>query len=392
MVGIRVVDPVPEDVVKVARQLGRLHKRLDRPPDISIRFVERIETDVVTCVGIGDTGFDGEEFYLLQGSGATRAKVLFPFDAVGSEIEIVCERHVPAVPHLLTCINMVALAKGVLPLHASAFEQDGRGVLVMGWSKGGTTESLLAAMDRGARYVGDEWVYLTPDGEMMGLPEPVRLWAWHLEQQPRVIRQRRRSDQARLAGWRALASAAAAVPSRGPVTGLARRAEPLLQRQAFLQMLPDELFGHERVKLRGRLDAAVLLLSHDSEDIIVERAAPREISGRMASSLAHERAHFLDHYQQFRFAFPSRRSDVVETATARERVLLEALFDGRTAGKVTHPYPCHLGVLGDHVEMAVERLAAQEPVREAGVGSRSPTTNRGRDCLAGPTRLTAGRT
>jgi len=47
------------------------------------------------------------------------------------------------VPHLLAVINLTALAKGVLPLHASAFTYRGLGVLATGWAKGGKTETLL---------------------------------------------------------------------------------------------------------------------------------------------------------------------------------------------------------------------------------------------------------
>jgi hypothetical protein len=282
---------------------------------------------------------------------------MLPFDAVGASLAIVCERSMPVVPHLLPCINMTALAKGVLPLHSSAFTEDGRGVLVMGWAKGGKTETLLARMDRGASYVGDEWIYLTPDGRMLGLPEPIRLWAWHLAQQPRVLSQRSPGERTRLGTWRRLASAAAAAgKQRHPGAGLARRAYPVLQRQAFLQVPPEELFGRDRMTLEGRLDAAVLVVSHESAEITVDRTGPDEIAARMAASLVYEREQFLAHYQQFRFAFPSRASATIETAAPTEGSLLEALFEGRPAAKVAHPYPCDIAALGEAVIAAVRGI------------------------------------
>ena len=37
----------------------------------------------------------------------------------------------------------------------------------------------------GARYVGDEWVYVAADGSRVsGIPEPVRVWDWHLHDLP----------------------------------------------------------------------------------------------------------------------------------------------------------------------------------------------------------------
>jgi hypothetical protein len=66
----------------------------------------------------------------------------------------------------------------------------------------------------------------------------------------------------------------------------------------------------------------------------------------------------MAHYRQFRFAFPSRSSDTVERAADTERGLLRALFDGRPAAAVAHPYPCDITELGAAVATAVEGLSA----------------------------------
>src|SRR5918997_82180 len=68
-------------------------------------------------------------------------------------------------------VNLTALAKGALPLHAAAFTYRGTGVVVTGWAKGGKTETLLGFMAAGAEYVGDEWVYLDANGRHVhGIP------------------------------------------------------------------------------------------------------------------------------------------------------------------------------------------------------------------------------
>jgi hypothetical protein len=84
----------------------------------------------------------------------------------------------------------------------------------------------------------------------------------------------------------------------------------------------------------------------------------------MAASLAEERAAFLAHYRQFRFAFPDRPSEVVEGAAQRERTLLSTHFDGRPVAKVSHPYPCDLTDLGEAVLDAVQaQLRPQVPAQ-----------------------------
>ena len=134
----------------------------------------------LTFVGLGDAGFNRDGFFVLQEPSGTSGRTRIPFDDFLGHPgrtcpEIVCERTVSAVPHLLAMVNLVALGRDVLPLHASAFTLEGLNVLVTGLGEGrARPRPCWPAMARGASYVGDEWVYLTPTREMLGLPEPMR--------------------------------------------------------------------------------------------------------------------------------------------------------------------------------------------------------------------------
>jgi hypothetical protein len=365
IVRVRLVDATAADLATVTRQLGPLRCEVGGEPDITVRFVDTATTKPVTYVGIGDTGYNDDGFFVLRGKHGARARALVPFAEIGRGPEIVCERAMPAVPHLLAVLNLTALAKGVLPLHATAFTADGVGVLVTGWSKSGKTESLLAAMADGADYVGDEWVFLTADGQMWGLPEPIRVWDWHLQQLPDLLAARSPHERRRLTAWRALTGLARVGGSASlPGAGLVRRGAPLIERQAYLQVPPTELFGADRVVLHGRLDAAVLVMSHEQPGTTTRAAGSTEISGRMQASLADERAPFLIHYRQFQYAVPGATSAAVEQAGEREAELLSAIFDGRPASVVAHPYPCGITELGEAVSRAAHRLAGRDRAEE----------------------------
>ncbi|MDX6365897.1 MAG: hypothetical protein QOK30_973, partial [Nocardioidaceae bacterium] len=353
IVGIRLVDATSGDIAKVQRQLGPLQATLDRDPDITIGFVDRATTKTVTYAGLNEGGFNEEGFFVLQGRDGVVAKVLLPFEQIGHGLHISCERALPMVPDLLAIINLIALTKGVLPLHASAFSIEGTGVLITGWAKAGKTETLLGCMKQGARYIGDEWVYLTPDGSMLGLPEPIRLWAWHLEQFPEILQARRRRDRMRLSMWNRAALSVGRASRMFPGAGVLRKGAPVITRQAYLQVPPEDLFGADAMQLKGPLDVVVLVLNHDSPEIVSRPVSPAEVAGRMAASLATERAQFMEHYDQFRYAFPDRVSDVVERAHETETALLQQVLEGRPAAKVLHPYPCDITDLGNAVMHAV---------------------------------------
>jgi hypothetical protein len=376
VVGLRVLDASLTDLATVRRQLGPMEGTLHREPDITIRFVDSLDPGAMTLVGVGDTGFAGDQFFLLRGRGGAEGRTTLPFDRIGGRIEIMCERRLPAVPHLLAVINLTALAKGVLPLHATAFTAGSIGVLVTGWSKGGKTEALLGCMAEGGAYVGDEWIYLADDGLMLGLPEPIRIWAWQLDQMPALWGARPGRERRRLRVWRALAALAESAARTGlPGSSLAHRAHPVLGRQAYLQIPPADLFGADRVPLRGHLDAVVLVMSHEGNEIVTRSAAPGEIAERMRASLEEERAPLMTHYRHFRYAFPDRTNSLIDEAPALESKLLTALLDDRPCAKVVHPHPCDVHLLGRAVLKAAQTARQQAAVHRSPAGS----TDRPRD-------------
>jgi hypothetical protein len=356
IVGIRVLDARPADVRTVTRQLGPLAAPLFREPDITVRFVDELrESRAMTYAGWQDTAAAEDAFYLLRGKDGVAARSLLPMDTVGGRCEIVCERRAGHVPHLLAVINMTALRHGVLPLHASAFTYRGIGVLATGWGKGGKTETLLAFAARGARYVGDEWVYLTPDGGMHGVPEPIRLWNWHIEQLPELRAGLPATTRARLRSLPALASSAAGLSSRfrGLPASVLRRTAPVLRRQAYVQVPPARLFGEDALALHGRVDHVLFVASHDSDEVTIEPISGASVAAHMLASLEEERGPLLQVYRQFRFLFPHRRADVIEEAPAIERELLARYLGDRPAHVLRHPYPMDLDALVGPLETAV---------------------------------------
>ena len=350
LASVRVVDGTAADVAVVARQLGPLPRHPVAAPDLTIRFVDRLEpAGRLHYLGARDAGWtDDGAFYILR-SRKRPAMVRLPIDRIGTPCAIVCERGLPAVPYLIATLNLAVLANGGLPLHAAAFELDGRGVLVTGWSKGGKTELLMAATRAGARYIGDEWVYLTADGRMGGIPEPVRLWDWHLDQLPDVraslgARDRLKLQTLPLAGRvdRALPG-----PVRRSVPGrLWHRAIPIVDGQRHVDIPPERLFG-PLGSMTGRLDHVLFVVAAAGEGISVEPMDPLEIADRMVASLVHERLDLTTIYLQARFAFPRLVNPSLDAVETIQRDRLRSFLEGRPAHRIVHPYPVDFGAFLD---------------------------------------------
>ncbi|MBW3600169.1 MAG: hypothetical protein KY475_23215 [Planctomycetes bacterium] len=384
LIGIRLLGASAGDAAAVDRQLGPIRAELSRSPDITVRFVERLSVrEPLHLVGVDDAAFTSDCFLLLRSKHKTAARVQIPFDQVGGPCEIVCETGLAAVPLLIAIINLTALAKGVLPLHASAFVHNGVGVVATGWSKGGKTELLLAFMAQGATYVGDEWVYLAEGGEkVFGLPEPVTVWDWHLAQLPEFRAALSGTKRARLRAVRWLANSLnRLIPRdarrRASWARLLSRTIPLLQRHCCANVPPEALFGPRFSMQAGSLDLVVFAAGHDQPAVTVEKISPSQIARRMTHSLQEERALFLSYYRKYRFAFPDRTNPFVEQAEAVERELLLKLLQDCSAYAVRHPYPTSIQSLYE----AVYPLLETTPERFAGADAAQ---SRGDEVLAHP--------
>jgi len=258
----------------------------------------------------------------------------------------VCEHGVLAVPLLVAIVNLTTLSRGALPLHAAAFEWNGAGAVVTGWSKGGKTETLLAFMRQGARYVADEWCYLAADGRrMFGVPEPMRLWHWQVAQLADLRRALPRSVRLRLAALGLVPALADALPlawqRRAPGRAL-RRLAGLVEPRLNALVPPERLFGQSVSASEGRFSHLFLTASADRADTVAEPLDPREVASRMLHSLHYERLPLLQYYAMFRFAFPELSNPWIEKAADRERALLEQVFVGKPAWRIEHPYPVEI--------------------------------------------------
>ncbi len=348
IVGIRLVDASPKDIAIVIRQVGPLQKDLDREPDIIIKFVDELQiSSPIKYLEVDEAGYTEDVFLILRSKQKSRAKVQIPFDQIGSQCEIICERGLAAVPMLIAIINLIALKNGALPLHASAFTYNDKGVVATGWAKGGKTETLLGFIANGAEYVGDEWIYLSVDGKRMhGIPEPIRIWDWHLHEIPRLWDFVGHTDKCRLYFLRKSVNFIEWCISRNPrsnskLLSFFNRLKPLIKKQLYVHLPPKEAFNQKGLEssLSGIPDKFFFVFSHNKPEITVEHIEPDEVAQRMVFSLQYEQIDFVNNYLKFKFAFPELKNSYIENSEELQCDMLKKVLAGKEAYLVSHPYP-----------------------------------------------------
>lgn len=340
IVGVRVINARTEEAAGVRAQLGPILRPLKRPPDLTVRFVPQLPVPGLRYIEPGRSGFTKDGYFILA---HRRRPVVarMPFGAAGNEYEIECEHGTRSVPMLEDLVRLVALSKGYVPLHASAFEYQGTGVIVAGGPHAGKTSCLLAFARTGARFVSDDLLLLSGDGRtMLGVASDISVADWQLDQLPSSRQRLGAVRRALLAGTRQLDRLQPGTWS-GELGALGHAAVPALRRRLEVSLPPEAVF--KRVgSCVADAGAVFLALSHDSPEIHVERVDPTHLASRLAAALRLQLHPLFEHYLAYRFAFPSRRFELLEQAETRAEDLLRRALAERDTFVVRHPHPVAL--------------------------------------------------
>jgi len=372
LVTVGLADADERAIAAVSRQLGMAPAPLRCPPDIVLRFQDELPpASEMRLLGAGDAGYNERDFYLLRGKNNADACVSIPFDRIGGTCEIICNRGLSAVPLLIPIINATILAKGAVAMHASACVYRGTGALITGWAKGGKTEILFSFAAEGAGYVGDEWVYLTGDGRrMFGIPEPMRLWDWHLEQLPRAWSALPLAERAQLRVLRGASRLLGGKNGRALRTGsrwsrAVRRVGRLIDSQRYAHLPPAAAFGRPCGTLAADVDLVIFTASHGQAEVRVEAVAAEEVAARMSLSLQEERMPLMSAYRKFRFAFPHRSNLLLESIADLELERMRNALALKPCIAVYHPYPPSIPDLFSAIRPHLGGLSGRAEARKA---------------------------
>ena len=363
LLGIRLLNPKPCDSDAVRRQLGEFRRPLTRDPDIEIHFVERLPAPDLQYREQKKNSFTDDGISILDRSEHSTIARIF-MGCFGDPCRITCQSGVGSVPLLVEMIRLTALAKGLVPFHASAFEYGGIGILATGGAHSGKTSALLAFAERGAQYITDDLVLLTGDGrQMYGIPAPIEASDWQLHQLGRARDQVRRSDLLLSKGigclnWMQQRLSSGGLGATRPALAL-RKAVPALRHRLRIKLQPEVLFGEAEHRSEPR--KLFLTLTHPGCDIRVEPADPRGVVNWIVNSARRDWLPVLDHHLTHRFAGGDRIRHLIEQAAdLHAQRLRRALAEVETY-IIRHPRPVSLHSLYDAMRPFCEPPSAASP-------------------------------
>lgn len=293
------------------------------------------------------TGADGQSLCLRMGGRWCRLPDLLEAGTLRFELEegFPLARAFGAV--VRPALQLGLLRGGFVAVHGTGVELDGGGVVVAGWSESGKTETALALMESGARFITDKWTVVGPDGALTAFPIGIGVRRWVLPFLPRLRSALPSGSRAQFAA--AAVADAASRPLRDRASGrlgglaadTASRAVALADRAALSPTQLRAAYGQADDPARAvPVRCVALLINVDEDRVRVEPAEPAWAAARLARSAAFERRPWYALYERARYATPGRAvTEDQEEIIARERALLEPVLAATQVVSVKAPFP-----------------------------------------------------
>jgi hypothetical protein len=236
----------------------------------------------------------------------------------------------------------------MLPLHAAAFEHQQQNIVVSGWPQGGKTSLLLAFIRHDAQYISDDWLYLNSEQQILGIPLPVTLRSWQIEQLPQIRANLSFRKQLRLQTIKHSRSLVDAVTQ--PIfprsfTKLTEKVSSLLDARSHVTILPEELFGADLSITGSRIDKILLPISCDSPEIYVEVVSSEEGLAHLHQIQMYEWQPLLNAYHAYSIAVPEKHNTFLERLSEHLRELIYLRLRDVPVYRVYHPHPVDLDAL-----------------------------------------------
>lgn len=340
IVGIRLVNPQKSDIKFLSEKLGKFNKPLNREPDIIFNFTKKIDIPSFTYLGLTAI-FTEDSFFAVSRKENLLMKI--PFETFGEKSEYLIESGCYDIPWLFDIINFTFLKKNYIPIHATAFKVNDTGIMIIGWSKGGKTESLLAFANHGAHYIGDEWIILSNDGNtIFGIPVPICIWEWQFENIPRLLPKTGLQQKVLYKFIHFLDLIHKGLKKFGFeksfLSSILNKAMPIFNQQLNIRVNPEKIFKSNQLNT-ATLDKIILSFSHNDSEYKLEKSDYLDLVKHAYYSNSYEQSEFLNLYKEYKFAFPDSKNDFLEDLDNLQYTLLKDAFKNKETYIFKHPYP-----------------------------------------------------
>ncbi|HEU5243644.1 MAG TPA: hypothetical protein VFU33_04520 [Gaiellaceae bacterium] len=244
-------------------------------------------------------------------------------------------------------LQLAAFDRGAVAVHGSAVVADGRGIIVAGWSEAGKTETALALVEEGARFLSDKWTLVFADGSLACFPISIGVRRWLLRYAPTLRRTLPRAARLQFAAAAAGETGVrltAGLARRGGILGATHAAvaelATLAQRASLSPSQLSAAYGQPPPTDRAHLAALVLLTTTADGRPHAELRDAAWAARRLARSATYERRDYLALVERARYVRGSEPgADIVRSIEEREEEHLAAVLASARVIEAQTPFP-----------------------------------------------------
>jgi hypothetical protein len=179
--------------VYLARELGYFRlsgKGVVDAPTVRVRYDAALTARQLRAdAAVGDALFKAGGDYFVADTALNLAEWVIPS---GARREVVVRVHPAFNPYrfyfyvLLPLVKFWLNQRGLTFLHASSVAEGGRAFVLSGWGGTGKTNTLLALLEEGATYLGDDLSVIDREGHVHPFPRSVSVFDYNLAAFPRL--------------------------------------------------------------------------------------------------------------------------------------------------------------------------------------------------------------
>jgi hypothetical protein len=268
-VGMSVAEDVPG-----APQLGDMFApfRTDREPP---RPTIAVGSDLVGL----DGAVDGDDEFAYNETGIVLRELAIQILRDGDGFALNGRREL--LTSVLPLLDVAAVRGGAAMIHAATIAVDGCGICIPAWGGAGKTSTVAKLVrTRRAAFLGDDWAFLSPDGELLGYEKPMLIKPHHRALYPHLFSERRRKPLAPSSLTRPLGRLATAVhPTISRYPRIARFARQLSPEH--LMVPPRAAFPDGDFATSAPLALAVFVERWDGSRIERREVDPTRMASRL---------------------------------------------------------------------------------------------------------------
>ena len=250
-------------------------------------------------------------------------KVQIALDDQGFRLHGTRELLVTALPLL----DRILVRRGVATIHAATVDYRGHGLCLPAWGATGKTSTVakLLRLD-GMSFMGDDWAFLSTEGDLLGYAKPMFIKAHHRPIYPHLFHNKRKP----------------LVPSvlTGPLETVSTAVHPLITQYPRLasfsrkwtpehmKVSPRQAFPHATFSTRADLAATVFMERHDGARPLLQE---QDTSWMISRLIGNFHAEIGSHSQEVMTALAATGLVPLEQVFSEKAAVLQRALAGKPA-------------------------------------------------------------